>query len=88
MTDSLFIGGGCYRKGGTDPIYVPGEKGGVKLKVFKNLLDFQDKTFDRKGDIADADGGIKKGWMDISNDPTAIYAYESYCPIISTLPKQ
>ena len=71
-----------------DPIYVPGEKGGVKLKVFKNLLDFQDKTFDRKGDIADADGGIKKGWMDISNDPTAIYAYESYCPIISTLPKQ
>ena len=46
-------------------IYVPGEKGGVQLKVFKYPLDFQEKTVDRKSDMADADGGIKKAWMDI-----------------------
>ena len=47
-----------------DPIYVPGEKGGVQLKVFKYLLDCQEKTVDRKSDMADADGGIKKlGWI-------------------------
>ena len=88
MVDSLFFGIGCYGEGGMDPIYVPVKKEGVQLKVFKYLLDCQEKTVDRKSDIADADGGIKKAWMNISNDPTAIYAYESYCPIISTLPKQ
>ena len=76
-----------YEEVGTDPIYVPGKKGGVQLKVFKYLLDCQDKTFDRKGDVADADGGIKKGWMDVFNDGTASFVTDVYCPIISTLPK-
>lgn len=78
-------GGGCYGESGTQPIYVPGEAGGVQSGIFSYLLDCRDKTFDRKGDLQSASGG-RKGWMDISEDPVAAYVADAYCPIIKTLP--
>lgn len=79
-------GGSCYGQGGTSPLYVPGQSGGVQAGIFPYLLDCRDKTFDRKGDVSDVYGG-RKGWMDISEDPVASAVAQAYCPIIEVLPK-
>ena len=79
-------GGSCYGESGTDPLVIPGQPGGTQEGIFPYLLDCQDKTFDRKGDMSRAGGG-KKGWIDISEDPVAAYVADAYCPIIQTLPR-
>jgi len=80
-------GGYCYGQDGTDPIEVQGSPAGVQKDYFTYLLDCEDKTFDRKGDIAVSGSIYKKGWMEVKEDVTAIYAEGVFCPIISTLPK-
>lgn len=42
-------------------------------------------TFDRKGDFS---GWGNKGWLNVSEDPTAETVAERYCPVIDTLDKQ
>ena len=81
-------GGNCYGQEGTDPIDVPGSPAGVQKDFFTYLLDCEDKTFDRKGDIAVSGSIYKKGWMEVKEDNTAIYAEGVFCPIISTLPTE
>ena len=81
-------GGNCYGREGTDPIYVPGKAAGVQKNFFKYLLDCEDKTFDRKGDIKTAGQIYRKGWMNIAEDRTALYAHGVFCPILPTLTKE
>ena len=80
-------GGGCYGEEGTDPIKVEGKAGGVESNSYDYLLDCQDKTFDRKGDALNAERIAMKGWMDINEDPNAIFVSKTYCPVIDILPK-
>ena len=80
-------GGDCYGEEGTDPIKVEGKAGGVEAEVYDYLLDCKDKTFDRKGDIADADRVFKKGWMKTNTEYNAKFVEETYCPMIKILPK-
>ena len=86
-TGSWSSGGYCYGQEGTDPIDVPGSPAGVQKDYFTYLLDCEDKTFDRKGDISVSGSIYKKGWMETKEDSTAIYAEGVFCPIISSLPK-
>lgn len=79
-------GGSCYGQTATESVVIPGEPGGTQGGVFEYLLDCKDKTFDRKGDLSSA-SGMKKGWMDISEDPVAAYVEYSYCPSIDILPR-
>ena len=76
----------CEYKEGVAPKYIPGKRAGIQNKWFKYLLDCKDLTFDRKGDFVNADGGIKKGWMKIIDDPVAIAVAGRYCQKINTLP--
>ena len=81
-------GGQCYGEEGTDPIKIEGKAGGVESNVYDYLLDCKDKTFDRKGDIADADGVFKKGWMKTERAFNARFVEKTYCPILKILPKE
>ena len=78
-------GGYCYGEEGTPEKVIPG---GIDRQYFKYSLDCKDKTFDRKGDRVDYSGGLKKGWMKINNDPTAVLAEYLFCESISELPKE
>ena len=62
--------------------------GGTEVGMFKYMLDCEDKTFDRKGDKMNAAALIMKGWSDVSNDLTATYAAEYYCPRITRFKKK
>ncbi len=66
--------------------YVPGKQGGTQISQFVYELDCIDMTFDRKGDLKNADG-FKLGWMKVYKDPTAMEVADKYCPKISSLPK-
>lgn len=74
----------CDRVGYIAPKYISGSSGGVENRSYRYELDCRDMTFDRKGDKAK--GVRKKGWMPVSEDPTANAVAEKYCPIISSLP--
>ena len=76
----------CNRIGYVAPSYTPGTRGGSANKNYRYELDCRDMTFDRKGDRAR--GIRKKGWMSVSEDPTATAVAERYCPVISTLPRK
>ncbi len=77
-------GGSCYGEEGRPEKIIPG---GVDRRYYKYSLDCVDKTFDRKGDREGHTGSLKKGWMKIGNDPTAVLADGLYCSSISDLPK-
>ena len=62
--------------------------GGTEVGMFKYMLDCEDKTFDRKGDKLNAAALIMKGWSDVSNDLTATYAAEYFCPRITRFKKK
>ncbi len=75
----------CSTTGYIAPTSIPGQPGGVQNKQFVYELDCQDMTFDRKGDLKNANGD-KWGWLDVIQDPTARAVADKYCPIIHTLP--
>ena len=77
-------GGSCYGEEGRPEKII---QGGVDRRYYKYSLDCVDKTFDRKGDREGHVGSLKKGWMKIGNDPTAILADALYCSSIDDLPK-
>ena len=66
------------------PRYNPGTHGGVERRSFRYQLDCKDLTFDSKGDF---DGFGNKGWMNVSEDPTAMAVADRYCPTIDSVPK-
>ena len=76
----------CRTEGYEAPSYKPGTSGGIQAQSFRYELDCKDMTFDRKGDMLDANGAMK-GWMNVSADPTAQAVANKYCRIISSLPK-
>ena len=75
----------CQQVGYVAPSFTPATPGGVERKRFRYQLDCQDMTFDRKGDFS---GWGNKGWLNVSEDPTAETVAERYCPVIDTLDKQ
>jgi len=75
----------CYRTGYVAPSYRAGTAAGTQQGQFRYELDCQDMTFDRKGDRLS--GSSMKGWMDVSDDPTAAAVAKRFCPQASTLPK-
>jgi tetratricopeptide (TPR) repeat protein len=76
----------CSTEGYVAPSYRPGTSGGVQAESFRYELDCKDMTFDRKGDLRDG-SGWRKGWMNVSADPTAQAVANKYCGIIGSLPK-
>ena len=74
----------CQQVGYVAPSYRAGTPGGVERRSFRYQLDCKELTFDRKGDYS---GFGNKGWMAVSEDPTAQAVADRYCPIIDSVAK-
>ena len=71
----------CNRTG-----YIAAQSGGVQSGRFRYELDYQDRTYNIKGDLRSASGWTR-GWMTVETDPVAEQVASDYCHRISTLPR-